>query len=151
MCLLVLKTKNLNSGSSCLKLYYGKKEDTASEAIATFSGLKSGDELRLVHQRIIPELADRFLIYSCDNQQNTLLSSETFTDVASGTISDASGNYTLALSSGKKHSLSIQTPSTDLGSISIDLSNYTSKESLEELRNDSKTYSFNQRLYPNRN
>lgn len=25
MCLLVLKTKNLNSGSSCLKLYYGKK------------------------------------------------------------------------------------------------------------------------------
>lgn len=139
-CYFILYTSNISAASDgCFHLYYSSPENQKLESISKFQSISVGNNIAFFHEEKIPSGATGFSLFSCNASTESLLTSESLTDYteSAGVLTDSNGNYTVSLEAGKYHTLSIRRLSQDLGDLTIDLTNFTTEESLDEIKSDS--------------
>ncbi|MCB1157570.1 MAG: putative Ig domain-containing protein [Leptospiraceae bacterium] len=121
------------SSNACYEVYYGSSTNKKIQSIAKLNNIRSGQSIVYYYNNEIQAESDRFTIFSCTGD---LLSEGIITDNTIGGLTDSNGEYTINLKAGKINTISVKTPIKDMGDIKIDLSSKTTKESLEEIKND---------------
>ncbi|MCP5500604.1 MAG: putative Ig domain-containing protein [Leptospiraceae bacterium] len=131
-CIKIIKPDNFSKKSSdgCYVLYLGTTNNPQARQIAKVRNIQSGQLIRYFYTKKLEAGISRYTAYSCSGEY---LAEEAITDTTSGTITDASGNYTIKAEAGKLNIFTVKTPAEDKGDIKIDLTGYSTKETLTEL------------------
>ncbi|MCP5499947.1 MAG: DUF1566 domain-containing protein [Leptospiraceae bacterium] len=135
-CMKIIKPDNFSKQSSdgCYMMYLGTATNPKATQVAKVKNIQSGQNIQYYYNKKLESGMSRYTVYSCNGE---FLTEDSIDDTASGTITDANGNYTLKAEAGRMNSIKVKTPAEDQGEIKIDLSDYTTEEELNAVNEDS--------------